>query len=204
MTWGVWRSASGFGPQIGGVVNVPADAAAASTWDSAETGANITLSGGDLTATASTGSFHFTRSTSSLGAGKRVIKYTTTDSNNSHIGVSNDNAVQGTWLGAQGTDGAVWATQGGEVWTTSSRGFLASFGLDNDSPVWMAFEDTGAVINFWASNDGSTWAGPVSTVVHITGTKYFTWQGQDTGENITVDFSPGDFSGLASAVDWDS
>jgi hypothetical protein len=25
MTWGVWRSASGFGPQIGGVVNVPAD-----------------------------------------------------------------------------------------------------------------------------------------------------------------------------------
>jgi hypothetical protein len=27
MTWGVWRSASGFGPQIGGVVDVPASAA---------------------------------------------------------------------------------------------------------------------------------------------------------------------------------
>jgi hypothetical protein len=27
MTWGVWRSASGFGPQIGGVVDVPASSA---------------------------------------------------------------------------------------------------------------------------------------------------------------------------------
>lgn len=37
MTWGTWRQASGFGPQIGGVVNVPT--ASSTLWDPAQLGA---------------------------------------------------------------------------------------------------------------------------------------------------------------------
>jgi hypothetical protein len=39
MTWGVWRSASGFGAQIGGVINVPADVGGA--WTPLDLGAKL-------------------------------------------------------------------------------------------------------------------------------------------------------------------
>jgi hypothetical protein len=64
MTWGVWRSASGFGPQIGGVVNVPAatgwssplDASTpAYWWIDASNAGSITLSGSDVTDVADLG-----------------------------------------------------------------------------------------------------------------------------------------------------
>jgi hypothetical protein len=45
MTWGVWRSASGFGPQIGGVVNVPTAGGGPPAFDAASeaTASNTTL-----------------------------------------------------------------------------------------------------------------------------------------------------------------
>jgi hypothetical protein len=42
MTWGVWRSASGFGSQIGGVVNVPADVGSSLTYTPTENPAAVT------------------------------------------------------------------------------------------------------------------------------------------------------------------
>jgi hypothetical protein len=207
MTWGVWRSASGFGPQIGGVVNVPADApGAATTFDSTNEGAEITLTNGDLTATATGTTGHCARSTSILGAGKRVVKWTTTDTSTTDVGIANGSFSlnAGTWMGNAGLNACSWASGSGEIHGNGAgSGFFASELGADASPVWLAIEDTGAAINFYISTDGSSWSGATAAPIHVSGDKYFCFQGWSVGVNMTVDFNPS-FSGLTGGVAWDA
>jgi hypothetical protein len=97
MTWGVWRSASGFGPQIGGVVNVPADAAPSGgfadifganlvAWYDASDAASIThvggavsqwndISGNGAHLTQATGANQPTYSATGLGGAQPAITF---------------------------------------------------------------------------------------------------------------------------------
>jgi hypothetical protein len=137
------------------LLSKPAVVAAGTTWDPASKNANITLSGGNLTATAGTiaSGWQSAYSTNPKGSGKRYVEISGSPASNWGCGFSYNTALLATYIGSDANSIGAYYAQGNVYINNASNPLHPGVGANNT--VGMAIDLDGKVL--WVIADGTNW-----------------------------------------------
>jgi len=166
------------------------------TWNPSDKNAGITLSGGNLIATRTSGTNGSGRATNGLSAGLVYAEFTITAvGNDPQVGFANSSALLADWLG-----------QDANGWGYDTNGQFYNNGANVSTPgAYTTGDVLGLAINFttgkawWRKNgtwNGDPVAGTGQAVSGLTGTLYLAWGFfSGTSESITLNTGGSSFAG---------